>query len=92
MTETIRTNRHWREFLYGYELPASVRPDFDYLDDDEFTSAAFIKYRGEYMALDNFMLCDREGWQGVATDSYFSGTLIRISDDGERYQVARIYS
>lgn len=31
-------------------------------------------------------------WHGYHGDSYFSGVLIRLSDDGERYQVATYFS
>ena len=33
-----------------------------------------------------------KGWHGYHGDSYFSGVLIRLSDDGERYQIATYFS
>lgn len=59
----------------------------------------FFRYRGEIYSLDQFsriippgskrchpMECQEpafQGWHGYASDSYFSGMLVRIVDDGE---------
>ena len=83
----ITTNHHWRNFLYGYELPESVRADFDYLDDDEFATHEFIKYQGVYYDDSEFMDCALEYWHAYHADTYFSAILIRYSADGEQYQV-----
>ena len=94
MSLTIITNHHERDFIYGYELPESVRADFDYLDADEIDFHDFIKYRGVYYDPGEFMRCngvidpDFTGWHGYAPDSFFSGVLIRYSDDCERYTIA----
>ena len=95
----IITNYHWRNFLYGYELPESALADFDWLDNAE--SESFIFYRGNYYHLSEFMVVNKYGipivdgqpvsfldWHGYFADSFFSGVLIRVSDDGEQYQVA----
>ncbi|MDC8457855.1 hypothetical protein [Marinobacter sp. DS40M6] len=93
----IITNYQWRNFLYGYEIPETVlNSDFDYLDDDEKTDG-FIKYRGRYYHVSGFMLlpehCDiPNDWQGIEHDSAFSGVLVRLSDDGEQYQIATYIS
>ena len=90
---TIRTNHQWRQFRYRDEVPKKVLlSEFDYQDDDVFNG--YFKYRGCWYHLDQFMaLASSEGpftgWHGYSGDSYFSGTLIRVSDDGENYQVAR---
>jgi hypothetical protein len=88
------TNRHWREFRYRWEVPADVLADqFDYQDPEE-TFDGFFHYRGCWYHLDQFMRCpgdlDTAGWHGFAPDSFFSGVAIRLSDDGERYQIATI--
>lgn len=93
----IITNNQWRDFLYGYEIPETVlQSDFDYLDDDE-TTDGFIKYRGCYYHLSEFMrLTDNTGipgdWSGYLSDSAFSGVLVRVSRDGEQYQIATFIS
>lgn len=92
----IITNHHWNNFLYGYELPESARADFDYIDAAEFDSHNFIRYRGYFYDPAEFMrvpvayqgAAEFQDWHGYHADSYFSGVLIRISDDGEQYQIA----
>ena len=32
------------------------------------------------------------GWDGYANDTYFSGTIIKLSSDGERYKIGRYYN
>jgi len=105
MSIKIISNYQWRNFLYGHELPASVRGDFDYMNDEEFYSHNFIKYKGHYYDVSEFMLYKHEcsdevknqdhskwQWQGYQSDSYFSGVLIRYSDDCEQYQIATYFS
>jgi hypothetical protein len=68
----------------------------DYLD-------GFICYRGtwyhteDFMSLHNKVHCPNppdfmKGWDGYHSDSFFSGVLIKLSDDGECYQIATYYS
>ena len=96
----IITNNHWHNFLYGYELTEKELQDFDYIDSDDISSHSFIRYRGyvidpqdTYMVISEAMkLHDEwqglEKWHGYGSDSFFSGTLIRYSDDFEQYQIA----
>ena len=103
MNITIKTYSHWNNFLYGYELTEKERADFDYIDDID--SHDFMRYRGiiydpcEFMRVpDNAtMALDKDyapmmAWQGYQSDSYFSGVLIRYSDDCEQYQIGRYSS
>lgn len=84
----ITTNHQWRNFLYWYELPEKAKRELDYADED----SAFLKYKGRYYALEEFMTSFHiEGWHGYSSDSYFSGVLIRLSSDGEQYQIGRYY-
>ena len=93
----IISNNHWHNFLYGYELPESVRADFDYLDD--ISEGTFLKYRGRYYDLSEFSAISgtiaphpqRPGWgnyDAYMSDSFFSGVLLKLSDDNEQYQIA----
>ena len=81
----IKTNNVPRFILYGYELPANQRNEFDWLSDEEFNEAEFVKYKGIYYALSEFMRYDNaayplSNWQGYFSDSYFSGILIKYKD------------
>ena len=88
---TITTNNHARSFLYGYDVPDHVLSDFDHLDDGE-NSDGFICYRKRYYHVSDFMLSPKGGpfeeWHGYLSDSYFSGVLIKMSEDGETYTIA----
>ena len=124
---TIVTNRHWRQFVYRYDVPKNVLADqFDYQLDgmicwscsDDYGDVerdrhktgkhcpkcgseiepyseqidGFFKYRGYWYHLDQFMripgqMFNGEDWNGYHADSFFSGILIRMSDDGEEYGI-----
>ena len=90
----ITTNYHWRSLMYGYDLPASAREDFDFIQDLD--SASFIHYRGQYYAFCEIFRIDSvmrlhapelNGWCAYQSDSFFSGIVIRFSDDDETYQI-----
>ncbi|MCK4518423.1 hypothetical protein KAT92_06605 [Candidatus Babeliales bacterium] len=92
----IKTNNHWNNFLYGYELPERVLSDFDYLEDIE--GGTFFKYKNVYYELGEFMRIDNnapepmKNYSGYSSDSFFSGVLIRLSEDCDSYQIATYYS
>lgn len=83
---SITTNNQWRNFLYRDEVPAKIlADDFAWCDSDD----GFLKYRGRYYHLEEFMRSEHfVGWHGYNSDSFFSGVLIRLSRDGEQYQIA----
>ena len=90
MTEKIYTNKHRRQFLYGYEVPQEIHDWYDWLDGDDRLDG-WIKYRNNYYHLSDFMRFDYPGpinqnryWQAYHGDSYFSGVLIHICDGSER--------
>lgn len=85
----IKTNHHWHNLLYGYEVPAAVlaeRDDADAIDCD------FVKYKGIYYCIEDFMStigsAFEDDWHGYAYHHAFAGVLIRLSEDGEQYQIA----
>jgi hypothetical protein len=103
-TLTIKCNNVPRDTLYWYELTAREQKEFDYLDtDDKQAEATFFRYKGIVYDLGEFMRigrsiaphCQRPGWEtfdGYASDSYFSGILVRYVQDCERVVVATYYS
>lgn len=95
---TVKTDRKWRNFKYGYEVPKSVlTSQFDYLEDDA-AGGGFIHYRRRWYHLSDFMVPSEGnplkslGWQGYLNDTYFSGVAIEVSRDGEQYRIATFYS
>jgi len=89
----VITNHHDRHYLYGYEVPASVHAEYDYLPDDE-RMDGWIYYRGSYYHVSDFVITDADDipgeWNGYHGESFFSGIAIRASDDGETYRIALI--
>jgi hypothetical protein len=99
---TIITNNVPRDITDAWELTAAERADFDYLNWDAIDagsdSASFIRYRGELVDLGEFMAWDnpasptRGHWDGVRSDSFFSGLVVRYCDDHERIVVGRYFA
>jgi len=83
----IITNNIPRPILFGYELSESEASEFDYLD--SLTDHSFIRYRGEVYDLDEFGVWDnpasptRDDWHGFRSDSFFSGLVVRYTQDFE---------
>lgn len=90
----ITTNNVPRDLVDAWELPPKERAEFDYLPWDSIDagsdSATFLRYRGRLYDLGEFMRSDAfPSWDGYASDSYFSGIVVRLVDDGERCIVGR---
>jgi hypothetical protein len=91
----ITTDHKWKAFKYRNEVPAKVLHRYDWLnEDDEFDGWICLrkKYGRMWFHLSDFMRLDRGSnipgkWQGYSSDSYFSGTLIELSSDGEMYRI-----
>mgnify|MGYP003120393784 CR=1 FL=1 len=90
----IVTNRHERQFVYRYDVPASVLAnELDWTTEEEHLDGYFC-YRGIWYHLGQFMHCyntTQGAWHGCLHDSAFSGVLIKLSEDCETYQVATFY-
>lgn len=97
----ITTNNKPRPLLALYELPLKVQNDFDYVLPDD-GCPRFVKYKGEWYDCFDMMRCPgaeapadtREafaGWDGYASDSFFSGVVVRFVGDDEVI-VGRYYS
>jgi hypothetical protein len=81
------------ELFVGQRKAAKIRRDYDYLTDEEFENEDFIDYRGQVYAMSDFMRfnfipeVDDESpyhqWDGYINDTYFSGVLIKLCDDGD---------
>jgi len=102
---TIKTDKKWRNLLYGHELPVKWRREFDWIkNDEEYENTNFVKVPGKhvwYYAVNEFMRIPRgvgagfpelQAWDGYVSDSYSSGVAIKLSSDGERYKICRFYS
>jgi hypothetical protein len=96
MANTIITNNQSRCIIYGFQLTAKESKEFDYIDAEELDMHSFFRYRGNVYDLSEAMRTSKDlellGWNGVYTDSYFSGTVIKLDDDCETLVCGRIYS
>lgn len=97
MTVTIKTNRNWRKFSYRSEVPAKVlESQFSHLSDDNDAFDNFFQYRGTWYHLSDFLgasdMPELKGWDGYSSDSYFSGVVVKVSRNGERYKVGTYFS
>ena len=94
----IVTDHKWREFKRTHDVPEKIiRSEFDWLEDAEITYGCFIKYKGQWFHLDEFTFLSHSselrerGWHGYHGTSYSSGVVIRLSSDGEWYQIGSYY-
>lgn len=88
----ITTDHKWKDFVYGYELPEKIKKDFDYLDPEDLEYNRFMKYKGSYYDLHEFIRVENmENWNGVYNDSYFSGVLVELSGDLDQYRIGSYY-
>lgn len=107
MTElTIITNNVPRDIVDAWQLPTDARADFDYLDWDAIErgedTASFFQYRGEWYDLGDIPARHQhvptdepdpfQGWDGLASDSFFSGIVVRYANDFESVVVGRYYA
>jgi len=94
--QTLITNWQWRDFTYGCDVPARVlMEEYSHLDEPEVWDS-FFEYRGRWYHLSDFMQANGQfsdlagNWHGFHADSFFSGVLVELSDDGESYRVATV--
>ena len=82
----IKTNNHNRPFLYGYEVPDQViSENYDHLDDCD-TCDHWIKYRGQYYHVSDFVLINDPVWCGAYAFGFYMGLVIQVSDDSASYK------
>ena len=85
----VRTNNQWREFQDRSNVPPKILDgEFDWCDSD----TGFFQYLGTWYHTSQFLRCEVDGWHGSHSDSAFSGVLIKLSSDGELFQVGRFSS
>jgi len=97
---TIKTNNVPRDIVYGFELTEVQRIDFDYMTPEEIDESQFVKYLGYVHALNEFMttrslpeFSPLARWDGYKSDSFFSGQVLRYTDEScERVIMGRYLS
>lgn len=88
MAIQVISNYHYRDLLCWYDLPESEREDFDYVEEEERVSLRFFKYRGVWYDSYEFYAEVPPNipgsWNAFQSDTFFSGVLIRFSNDFEQ--------
>lgn len=89
----IRSDYRWKDFVYRYDVPAKVLKDqFDWTNEEDY-SDSFFKHHNIWYHTSQFMRVQeggdfaKDGWDGYEADSFSSGTVLRLSKDGEQYMV-----
>ena len=95
MALTIRTNHQWRPISYGFEVPEEVlQSEFDWADNPD--ELMFVKYKGIWHCISEFIRVPEgafEGdWDGYQNDTFFSGVLVKFSDDQDHVKMGRYCS
>jgi hypothetical protein len=98
----VYTNNRPREIIEGYELNKDQRKEFDYIDwskvENGEETPQFFKYKGELYDLGEFSTTSElhdsklTKWDGIQSDTFFSGILIKYTPDFEHVIVGRYYS
>ena len=82
----ITTNNHLRDIVYGFELSAEQRSEFDYYTDGELDDNEFFIYHDWVYDISQFLRLDSTpGWDGGMSETAFSSILIKfpIDDTGD---------
>lgn len=105
-TVKIITNNVPRPIIAPEQLSLSARLEFNYLDWEAIKagndSASFFRYKGTLYDLGEFQPLNTigpavvsepfRGWHGYLSDSFFSGLVVRYTDDMEGVIVGTYYS
>lgn len=102
---TIRCNNVPREIIDGFHLNEKDRQEFDYIDweaiDNGSDGASFFRYKGNLYDLGEAMYINAKalpadsflkGWQGYYGDSFFSGVLVKYTQDCEQVIIGQYFS
>lgn len=96
---TIRTNNVPRFTIDDFDLAPKERAEFDWLDwkavDAGEASYTFFRFKRRLYLLSEFMRVDTDefkGWDGIHTDSAFSGVLVRLDGTGDKVTVGQYFS
>jgi len=86
----IISNYHERPIICGSELTEKEREWWlDLLEPDDLDYCSFFRYKHQVYFLGDFMRFEHypdnsfDGWDGYSGDSFFSGTVVKYSDDCE---------
>lgn len=89
----ITTNNVARELITFFDLPDNLKGEFDYLDEIGKSEYRFFLYKGRAYDTGDMMRVIPHtlpagsiilGWDGYVSETYFSGIVVRFTDDYSR--------
>jgi hypothetical protein len=99
MALEVITNNIPREILNAWDLTEKERSEFDHLNfDGQDDFAQFFRYKENVYHLQDIPSIDINapkefaGWNGLLSETFFSGILVRWANDFESVIVGRYYS
>ena len=89
-------NNHDVPIVYWYELSEKEQAEFDWLENPEDNFAGF-RYKGNVYCLSEIMRVEKHNpfyphFDGHSSDTFFSGILVKFTDDSDFLRVYRYYS
>ena len=82
MPVRVKCNGVRRPIVHREDVPSDILArEFDWLEPDK--QGNFFKYKGVWYELGEFVPANITGWDAIATQTYFSGVVIRFCDQGE---------
>ena len=96
----ITTNHQFRPVLLWTDLTMKELEEFDYISTENLDYATFFRYKGQVYDLDEFLCITQvmqvqfpefKSWDGYQADTFFSGILVRYSEDLEQVVVGSYY-
>ena len=97
MSIAITTNFVPRDLISAFELNGAqytkLRKEFDYMNDADFDSSMFFKYRRQVYSLAKFLRTEgdllAQGWQGICNETVYSGVVVKITQSCQYVVVGR---
>lgn len=91
----ITTNNVARDILNGYDLTEDERKEFDYIDwkmvEEGVENPEFVRYKGELYHLGDIERSTIPEWDGMVSETFFSGVLFKYTEDHEFIICGRFY-
>jgi hypothetical protein len=96
MSLQIITNNIPRPTLNWWELTEREQNEMDLLPEDYRDGEVFFRYKGNVYPISDFMRIgnnpDFKGWEGYSADTYFSGVIVKFTEDCDSVIVGTYYS
>lgn len=89
----IKSNHQYRNLLSWFELSEQEQSEFEGVSN--ISQYDFVRYKGNIYIVSDFMRTPEtlSDWDGVQSDSYFSGVLIKFDTDfGDTVKMATYIS